>query len=211
MRSFIGIDLLPNEKLSLEAWREKALPEIHSHKRQQEAIHLDKTRKHLNSAAKPYAVPTANFHITLCFTGNITPNQQEALCSALDRVAGSSFELTLDITGYWAKPKILFAAPSVAPVELISLANACSSAASQIGIPVEKREYRPHVTLVRKAMPTLSLPLFQPNISCTVTKFHLFESFSNKQGVQYPIRNSWSLNSSLSIREQLKRGITGDD
>lgn len=210
MRSFIGIDLLPHEKLNLEAWRQKALPEVASHKLRDNWTKQDKKRKDQNTSYIPYAVPTANFHITLCFTGNITPQQHEALCIALGNIQQRCFDLTLDSTGFWARPKIVFAAPSELPDELMSLATACSSAASQVGIAVEKREYRPHVTLVRKAIPTMSLPLFQPNLTCSVTKFHLFESFSDKQGVHYPIRHSWSLTSSLSIREQLKRGIVDE-
>lgn len=194
MRSFIGLDLSITEKLSLEHWREKALPDIQNKPKR-------------GTANGAYAVPSANFHITLAFLGNITPRQQDALIPALDALNSKPFELYLDTTGYWQGPKIVFAAPSTAPEALLRLAANVRKAARSANINIDGKAYQPHVTLVRKASNSTPPPLFMPSLTVKADAFHLFESVSAPSGVQYPIRESWTLTPDLSVREQLKRGL----
>ena len=66
MRYFIGLDLSPANKLALDSWREKSLPE------------LPRVKMPLKTKApvrQPRPVPAANFHITLCFLGSVSPRQ----------------------------------------------------------------------------------------------------------------------------------------
>lgn len=51
-------------------------------------------------------------------------------------------------------------------------------------LPIEKRPFRPHVTLQRKVN-VPSVPLFQPNITCEFNTFSLYESVSGSSGVKY--------------------------
>ncbi|MBU3020756.1 RNA 2',3'-cyclic phosphodiesterase [Aestuariibacter sp. A3R04] len=194
MRSFIGLDLSIAEKLSLERWRENALPDIPS-----------KSKRGIASGA--YAIPAANFHITLAFLGNITPRQHNALIPALDAISAPPFALTLDSTGYWHGPKIIFAAPSSPNQAIAQLAGEVKKAARRATIPIDNKAYQPHVTLVRKASSFTPPPLFMPSITVKANAFHLFESRSTPSGVQYPIRASWTLNPNLTVREQLKQGL----
>ena len=221
MRCFIGLDLSISEKLALDSWRQQALPEVlprQSTSQSQLPPQLrskNGKKRHQqnfqnNTPATPYAVPAANFHITLCFVGDINHRQHEALIDALDNVNSSPFSLTLDGTGLWGGPKILFSAPSTPPSELMSLAKLSRKAARSAGIEVENREYKPHVTLVRKATATLPLPLYSPHVEVNASAFHLFESVSSPQGVSYPIRHSWALKHAMSVREKLRRGITDE-
>ena len=160
--------------------------------------------------ALPYAVPAANFHITLSFLGEINHRQHEALIYELDQLVSEPFSLTLDATGLWNGPKILFAAPTETPKALSELAKQSRKAARKAAIEVESRDYKPHVTLVRKATSSLPLPLYSPNVDVHVSAFHLFESVSTPQGVTYPIRQSWPLKHNMSVREKLRRGITDE-
>ena len=217
MRSFIGLDLSATEKLALDSWRQQALPEVMP--RQWVKSEATRTRKsgnkrneHINSQgpAMPYAVPAANFHITLCFLGEINHRQHEALVYELDQLVSEPFSLTLNATGLWNGPKILFAAPTDTPKALNELAKLSRKAARKAAVEVESREYKPHVTLVRKATTTLPLPLYSPSVDVHISAFHLFESVSTPQGVTYPIRQSWSLKHNMSVREKLRRGITDE-
>ena len=217
MRSFIGLDLSATEKLALDSWRQQALPEVMP--RQWVKSEYTRSRKssntrydHTNSQgpAQPYAVPAANFHITLSFLGEINHRQHEALVYELDQLVSEPFSLTLDATGLWNGPKILFASPTDAPKALGELAKLSRKAARKAAIEVESREYKPHVTLVRKATSSLPLPLYSPNVDVHVSAFHLFESVSTPQGVIYPIRQSWPLKHNMSVREKLRRGITDE-
>jgi len=220
MRSFIGLDLSVTEKLALESWRQQALPEVMPRKwvksEPVKARRLGGNRNgrfdHNDSLGQglPYAVPAANFHITLCFLGAISHRQHEALVYELDNVACEPFSLTLDATGLFSGPKVLFAAPTFTPKALNELAKLSRKAARKAAIEVENKEYKAHVTVVRKATATLPLPLYNPNVDVHVSAFHLFESVSTPQGVTYPIRQSWSLKHNMSVREKLRRGITDE-
>ncbi|WP_334021572.1 RNA 2',3'-cyclic phosphodiesterase [Alteromonas sp. S015] len=214
MRSFIGLDLSTTEKLALDSWRQQALPEVMPRQwLKNSATASRKHSRHQNDnqgLAMPYAVPAANFHITLCFLGEISHRQHEALIYELDQLISEPFSLTLDTTGLWNGPKILFAAPKDTPKALSELAKFSRKAARKAAIEVENREYKPHVTMVRKATSTLPLPLYSPNIDMHVSAFHLFESISTPQGVTYPIRQSWPLKHNMSVREKLRRGITDE-
>lgn len=206
MRSFIGLDIAGQQKMALESWREKALPEVP----RRDALVTQKQKKRSaqdNSPAQPFAVPTVNLHITLCFLGVISQRQHEALVEEIDELRYQPFDVNLNTTGIWNGPKILFAAPESPPSELMELARGVRKAARAAKIAVEGKEYKPHVTMVRKAGPTLPLPLFMPDVTCHFSDFHLFESVSTPTGVTYPIRHSWQLQHQLSVREKLKRGL----
>lgn len=216
MRCFIGLDLSPTEKLALDSWRQQALPEVMP--RNKVATHSIKGKlgdpKHLSMGkhglSQPYAVPAANYHITLCFLGDIHHRQHEALVYELDNISQEPFSLTLDITGIWNGPKILFSAPSSPPKALMELAKQTRKAARSAAIEVDGKEYKPHVTMVRKANATLPLPIYSPNVEVHASAFHLFESVSTPQGVTYPIRHTWALRHNMSVREKLRRGITDE-
>lgn len=211
MRCFIGLDLAPAEKLALDSWRQQALPEVFPRNAEPETVEKQHKKKRLKSAfqgpAVPYAVPAANYHITLCFLGSITSSQHEQVIGALSEIARAPFSLNLNTTGIWNGPKILFAAPMTPPEELRLLARDTRKAARRAGIEVDNREYRPHVTLIRKAGPTLPPPLYPPDVEVVAQAFHLFESVSTPSGVTYPIRASWPLEHAVSVREKLKRGL----
>jgi len=216
MRCFIGLDLSATEKLALDSWRQQALPEVmprsklnaSSAKGKRGDVKAQNGTK--QGAAPPYAVPPANFHITLCFLGEITHRQHESLVYELDNVACEPFTLTLDTTGLWNGPKILFSAPTACPKALLELAKLTRKAARSAAIEVENKTYKPHVTMVRKATSTLPLPLYNPSVEVHASAFHLFESVSTPQGVTYPIRHSWGLKHNMSVREKLRRGITDE-
>ena len=199
MRSFIGLDLSAQDKLALENWREKSLPALPS----SNARNANQPKVPVR---QPKPVPAANFHITLCFLGNINDRQHEAVIANLDDITATPFEVTLDMTALWQGPKILLAAPTAPPASLMSLAASVNSAARQAGIDVERREYRPHVTLIRNSKEDYPPPLFAPQLTCQFSQFHLFESVSTPSGVRYPVKHSWPFRSSHSVREKLQRG-----
>ena len=209
MRCFIGLDLSATEKLALDSWRQQALPEVMPRQTTPSSA-KGFSNGGPQGSTQPYAVPAANYHITLCFLGSITHRQHEALIYELDNLVAEPFSLTLDSTGVWNGPKILFSAPDNPPEPLMLLAKASRKAARRASIQVENKPYKPHVTMVRKATAALPLPLYSPSVEVHASAFHLFESVSTPQGVTYPIRHSWALKHSMSVREKLRRGITDE-
>ena len=111
MRSFIGLDLSATEKLALDSWRQQALPEVMP--RQWVKSESTRSRKstnarydHTNSqgSAQPYAVPAANFHITLSFLGEINHRQHEALVYELDQLVSEPFSSNPRCDGIMERP-----------------------------------------------------------------------------------------------------------
>ncbi len=169
MRYFLGLDFSASHKLAIESWREKALPK------------LDKP------------VPAANFHITLCFLGQISEHQLESICLQMDELDQNQITLQLGQLGYFSKPKVLFVAPHSIPESLSSLAKVTAKIAKNSHIELRHDEYIPHVTIARGLKIDPPSALFDLDLKVKFENVHLFESVSGKHTAHYPIRKSWRL------------------
>lgn len=183
-RTFLGLSIDPDHTQQISQWREKAL-----------GVCL--------TDVKPY-----NFHVTLAFLGKLSSKQHEPLLDSLSVLDWTEFSVTFDLVGYWGKPKIQFIGPSEIPDGLATLAKDCQRLSRQAGISLEKRDYRPHITLQRK-ITTPVQALYPPQFTIRFDEFHLYESISTPQGVEYVIRETFtaSPDTTLSHRERLSRGL----
>lgn len=94
--------------------------------------------------------PLDQLHITLAFYGDATERQADDLASELVRAEGrGAFEVELDGVGAFGdnhQSHTLWAGVQ-ASEPLNQLAARCKSAGDRAGLPPERRDYRPHVTL----------------------------------------------------------------
>lgn len=169
MRLFFGIGLDETEAMALDSWRTHMLPPLE----------------------RP--VPAANFHLTLTFIGNVRPASCEQLCNEAAQIRSEPFSLTLDELGFFSGPGILWAGPSTPPTALMALARATASAAGRAGLRIEKRPFRPHVTLARRCELPPPAGAQPPALQIDVQSFALFESVPGKRGVRYEALDVWSL------------------
>ena len=98
-------------------------------------------------------VPAENFHVTLCFAGEVQGGTMRDLAEELSDIAGARFPIAIAGVKQFSsgkQPKAL-----VALVErsdrLDWLHQKVSTVARNCGIEVERRKFRPHVTLARFA------------------------------------------------------------
>jgi 2'-5' RNA ligase len=98
-------------------------------------------------------VPTENFHVTLCFAGDVQGGIMRDLEEELSDIAGSRFPVGIAGVEQFSsgkQPRAL-----VALVEkndrLDWLQQKVSTVARNCGIAIERRKFRPHVTLARFA------------------------------------------------------------
>lgn len=89
-------------------------------------------------------------HLTLAFYGEVDERRADDLVAELSRAAtGGAFEIALAGVGAFGdafRSQSIWA--GVEPNERLGvLAGRCRAAAERAGIPMERREYRPHVTL----------------------------------------------------------------
>jgi RNA 2',3'-cyclic 3'-phosphodiesterase len=126
-----------------------------------------------------------DLHLTLVFIGQANERYYDCLRMAATRIEFEPFEFELTRFGYFSKAKVLSAEPSAVPA-LSELARGLRSVLRGCGFKPERREYSPHVTLLRNSPPLPQLQVFQP-IAWKVDRFCLVESHEPKNGRRYKV------------------------
>ena len=110
--------------------------------------------------AQARVVPDQRLHLTLHFIGPVPSALWPRLLPALQ--APCSFELELVAAQQWPHGLVVLPATAV-PSALSALHTALAGALTRLGLPVERRVFRPHVTLARGAagaqLPTETAPM----------------------------------------------------
>jgi RNA 2',3'-cyclic 3'-phosphodiesterase len=129
LRLFTAVDIPPDAKAALAALLDRLRP-----------------------LAKLHWIPVEKLHITTKFIGEWPEERLDDLKQALGTVRGStSIEIVIRRVGWLPNPRsarLLYAGVE-ASEPLSALAAATERAADGIGVPIEDRIYRPHVTLAR--------------------------------------------------------------
>ena len=97
-------------------------------------------------------------HVTLAFLGEVEVARLEALQLAAREVTARRFELLLNEARYWEHNRIIHAAPGVIPAALLQLVSVLQCSLDRHGFDYDRREYKPHVTLLRNACREDPLP-----------------------------------------------------
>ena len=98
-------------------------------------------------------VPPMNFHVTLCFAGEVQGGTVRDLEEELGDIAGPPFAVALAGVEQFSsgkQPRALVAAVEKSD-RLDWLQHKVSTVARNCGIELERRKFRPHVTLARFA------------------------------------------------------------
>lgn len=179
---FFALDLDNKAKNNIARWREKSI-----------TLAMEQGKFKL--------IPQQNFHITLCFLGEVTAVQSKILIQKAQQLAQkiklNKNSLLLSTVGLFKKPKVLYLAPSphkndLTLKQLTNLANHLRCAALALDIYQEERPYLPHLSLFRKAtfIPDLISP---PASKLLIDSFSLYQSISTDSGVKYQAIKTWTL------------------
>ncbi len=144
-------------------------------------------------ASQPSPVSAENLHLTLLFLGH-QPTSQIPLLSqqasqVVEALALPPFAIRLDRLGLFPKARVAWMAPSQPPERLLQLEAQLRQAVIALGIPVEERPYRPHVTLLRKCQAATTAEVSP--VELCANALHLYESRSTPEGVRYLQLASW--------------------
>ncbi|HEY3486514.1 MAG TPA: RNA 2',3'-cyclic phosphodiesterase [Gammaproteobacteria bacterium] len=126
-----------------------------------------------------------DLHLTLVFIGQVGPEYYQCLRQTAVQVEFEPFAFELSRYGYFAKARVVSVEPDTAPL-LAELAQKLKNNLRSCGYKPERREYRPHVTLLRKSPPPLEPAAFEP-IVWTADRFCLVESHAPKNGRRYTV------------------------
>ncbi len=136
----------------------------------------------------------ADLHITLVFLGEIRPEQLPCVEQVADAIQGVPFTLKLDRVGYWPRPRIPWVGPAETPEPLQALVQDLQCGLQECGFKPERRPYKAHVTLARKARPIPAARLEEP-LAWQVREFVLAASHSGPKPPRYEVLKRWPLGS----------------
>lgn len=137
-------------------------------------------------------------HLTLAFIGNLDRERLPALVEGLKTVSVPAFEVVFDRAGCWKHNKIAYLSSEQPPEALLQLVKGIESALVNLDVPFDRRPFKTHITLIRKADCTKGNPAqgrvpaspewggFTP-IAWSVKEFVLVESVLSAEGASYQV------------------------
>lgn len=183
-RTFIGIKITPGETL---------LEQLQEFKN----LFIDENIKW---------VPPDNFHLTLRFLGETSPEKLQALETKLEQIAKNCrcFEIIISGSGIFGKknkPRVIFLGINF-PEELKRLAEEIEKGVVGLGFHNELKPFRPHLTLgrikqlnSRNRFIQIMSDYPQTNYQTVrVSEFVLYQSILYPTGPKYKPIKSFSLN-----------------
>jgi len=140
------------------------------------------------------AVPPRNYHITLAFLGNQPIDLFHGIIVAGRRVRAPAIDLWLDTFDCWPRPRVFWFGPAKFPPTLSRLSADLWTQMETLGLPRDKRDLQPHVTLARKVkqLPALAAPT---PVRWPVHAFTLIESITGDPGPEYSVVAQFPLGS----------------
>ena len=94
--------------------------------------------------------PAQDLHLTLVFIGAVDAASLDAVVAVAAGVPNEPFELILDQVEFW-RGGLCVAMPSKLPEPLVRRQRAIDTALRGLGLPIDERPWRPHLTLARRA------------------------------------------------------------
>ena len=140
-------------------------------------------------AAGGRATRRENLHITVAFLGGVTAVELDR-ARAVPPIGTGPVELVLDTLGHWARPRILWLAPSVRPDALMALERSLWEGLVAQGFARERKVFTPHVTLCRRAS---AVEAAVKPVRWRAERLTLLESVPVERGVRYEPIQEWPL------------------
>lgn len=146
-------------------------------------------------------VDPKNFHLTLVFLGELNADQVEKASEIAGQIQALPFISEVSGVGIFGHkfPEVLYA-NVISSEGLLSLWKSLDSSLRRAGFSIEKKEYRPHITIGRfRKNPDRRLESYLEEFNdfrigeIQVSEFHLFSSKNGPDGVIYRVEESYPL------------------
>lgn len=131
-------------------------------------------------------VRAENLHITLAFVGPVDERVRRCLEEQAAGLAVTPFTLNLSRAGLFERARVLWVAPQETPRALSELVERLNAALSPCGYEPDRRGFRPHMTLYRKAQAAPG-PMDWDPVVWPIDGFSLVESVTDPEGVRYRV------------------------
>lgn len=165
---------------------------------------LSRVKTHLHATSGMRWVAPNNMHLTIRFLGEISEEQMERVCTAVAQaVQEGPGSFTLRVEGIGAFPsanqaRVVWAGLSGDHQPLIQLYEIVQARLHDVGFAVEKRPFRPHITLARLRNPAPLSSQLQRLANQSFGSWHIdtlqvMESKLKQTGAEYVVRRRYSL------------------
>ena len=144
-----------------------------------------------------------NFHITLCFLGDVSEPKIESIMDGLIAPLMTPFKASIKHPLYFSNSKIMGLEVEQGKEQLDQLKNHIENQLYSIAhFDLEKKAYKPHLSLFRKVeqLPA-NLPVFEQEF--LIESFCLMASVPTRKSVRYEIIEEWRLLKKQSVKESL--------
>ena len=133
-----------------------------------------------------------DLHATLVFLGSVTPERQRCAESAAAAVRSEPFDIVVDRTGFWSRPRIAWCGSDEVSPPLLGLVRDLQQGLASCGFRSETRPYRLHVTLARDARSPQTGPLDEP-LLWRCDRFVMVTSNTAGEAPRYRVLREWLL------------------
>lgn len=137
-------------------------------------------------------VSLSQLHLTLVFLGDVPISRIKFLQQAISKVTAKKFAFELDEIRYWKKNEIVYIQARSFPAELYYLVDSLRNALTKSEFLIDKRAYKPHITLIRRAR-CLSQVDLNTSITWGVDKWFLIHSKQENNRIEYISLQHWNL------------------
>lgn len=132
------------------------------------------------------AVPPVNYHLTLCFLGEVPETRVPALAAVVAELPVTRFSFALGDVGHFARAGVTWVGPTAEAAELLGLQRTVAERVSAAGFEFEMRDFRPHVTVARRCREPA--PAWRgPPLAWPVDGIALCRSDGTDAGVRYSV------------------------
>jgi RNA 2',3'-cyclic 3'-phosphodiesterase len=154
------------------------------------------------------AIAAGKLHLTLSFLGDAVSDAQErAARDAASTVSGAPFEFGLNLAGSFAgRSTPWWLGPQDMPEALEHLQRSLQDALHRAQVPVDRKRFVPHVTVLRDARMRLA-PTRVPTVRVAVSDFVLLRSVVGADAdAAYQTVQRWPLIPARKVQQQLDLG-----
>ena len=148
----------------------------------------------LRSSVEARWVLPVNLHLTLAFVGQVAAERLQVLREVAASAKAEPFSMWLDGLQCWRSSCVLCLTSKQVPAALNRLVETLATGLDQAGFELDKRSYRPHITLARQTgCDQIGTEAAVEPIRVDASAFHLVESSPAALGAVYKTVQSWAL------------------